>query len=311
MLYMQRTIKAALILLMTTALLPVVTSATDGGSAAPCLACHADTAAAFRATPHALNLPADAANSTTETRCAACHGDGMRHMANPAAPGLIIKFADAEPATVNSRCQTCHADTHSPGPDAHSRAGLACTSCHTVHDKTANDAARHSQNRPGFKTSVMPASLATIDAGSATCFACHQESFTQFQFNERHRLVEGSMTCADCHDPHAPGGDARLGAFRDAACTECHVDAGGPFMFEHAASKTDGCIACHAPHGSPNRHLLTHQQTGELCYSCHVVVPQFHLGFSPVGGPRFDERTQCTNCHVTIHGSNLDRNLLR
>ena len=82
-------------------------------------------------------------------------------------------------------------------------------------------------------------------------------------------------------------------------------------MFEHAASKVDGCTACHTPHGGPNRHMLNHQQVGELCYSCHAAVPQFHLGFSPVGAARFDEKTVCTNCHVTIHGSNLDRLFLR
>ena len=57
--------------------------------------------------------------------------------------------------------------------------------------------------------------------------------------------------------------------------------------------------------------VLTHQDTGALCYTCHASVPQFHLGFAPVGSPRFGQQSVCTNCHVTIHGSNLDRNFLR
>lgn len=49
--------------------------------------------------------------------------------------------------------------------------------------------------------------------------------------------------------------------------------------------------------------MLTFQAVAELCYSCHVAVPGFHS--------RFTLDTQCTNCHSSIHGSNLDPYFLR
>jgi predicted CXXCH cytochrome family protein len=102
-----------------------------------------------------------------------------------------------------------------------------------------------------------------------------------------------------------------LGGFKQSQCADCHPDTEGPFVFEHPVSRVDGCVACHEPHGSPNRHMLKIQDVGALCYTCHAEVPQFHTGFSPVAPPRFNEQTVCTNCHVTIHGSNLDPLFLR
>jgi DmsE family decaheme c-type cytochrome len=140
---------------------------------------------------------------------------------------------------------------------------------------------------------------------------CHAETVSDFAFNERHRLTEGILECTSCHDPHSRENRSLLGGFQHEQCATCHNDKGGPFIFEHAASRVEGCTACHSPHGSPNRHMLTHQSVAELCYTCHAEVPQFHSGFSPVGPPRFDLDTQCVNCHLTIHGSNLDPLFLR
>jgi DmsE family decaheme c-type cytochrome len=271
--------------------------ATNGANAAegtrPCGDCHAETVADTQNTPHALALDGRAAAAG----CADCHGDPTAHVAAPDAPGSMLAFRDEPASTINTACGSCHEDTHAPGSNPHIRAGLACTDCHSVHHESSHI--------------PLPAEFEALDQSSTMCFDCHQETFSQFAFNERHRLAEGSISCSSCHDPHAPRSGARLGGFRQAMCTECHPDTDGPFVFEHTASRVDGCIACHAPHGSPNRHMLTHQQEGELCHTCHAVVPQFHLGFSPVAPARFDESTVCTNCHVTIHGSNLDRLFLR
>ena len=94
-----------------------------------------------------------------------------------------------------------------------------------------------------------------------------------------------------------------LGGFKQQQCTSCHTDKEGPFVFEHGSQRVEGCVACHDPHGSPNRHLLTFQSVADLCYSCHGVVPGFHT--------RFIADSQCTNCHSTIHGSNFDPFLLK
>lgn len=270
----------------TGALFGAVLAAAQAAPAAPvpCTACHAE-------------VRTNAAHHQSSVACTSCHGDGTEHVKAPATPGSIIKFRDEPAATVNKACGNCHQQAHQTEANAHDRGGVSCTSCHSIHGEK--------------KQSPLPAELGAIDRNSALCVECHQETFSQFAFNERHRLAEGALSCTSCHDPHAPRGTLQLGGFKQAMCAECHADADGPFVFEHAASRVDGCTACHDPHGSPNRHMLAHQQVGELCYSCHASVPQFHLGFSPAGPPRFDQRTVCTNCHVTIHGSNLDPLFLR
>lgn len=35
-----------------------------------------------------------------------------------------------------------------------------------------------------------------------TCFNCHLEVHTEFNLPQRHPVIEGKMTCVQCHDPH-------------------------------------------------------------------------------------------------------------
>jgi DmsE family decaheme c-type cytochrome len=146
---------------------------------------------------------------------------------------------------------------------------------------------------------------------SRVCTDCHADVLTEFAFNERHRVGEGALECTSCHDPHAASSRSLLGGFKQQQCLACHTDKGGPFVFEHPASRGEGCTACHSSHGSPNRHMLAHQRVGELCFTCHAATPQFHSGFAPAGPPRFGLDTQCTTCHSTLHGSNFDPFFLR
>jgi predicted CXXCH cytochrome family protein len=86
-------------------------------------------------------------------------------------------------------------------------------------------------------------------------------------------------------------------------CIGCHTEKRGPFVFEHPASKIEGCVACHTPHGSINRMLLVRREERFLCLQCHVNpiannVPHSRMSFQTNG--------TCTRCHATIHGSNFD-----
>ena len=90
-------------------------------------------------------------------------------------------------------------------------------------------------------------------------------------------------------------------------CVQCHVEKRGPFVFEHPASKIEGCVACHTPHGSINRMLLVRREERFMCLQCHVNpiadnVPHSRLGFQTQG--------TCTRCHSSIHGSNFDVDFL-
>jgi DmsE family decaheme c-type cytochrome len=272
---------------------------------AVCRVCHADKYEALQTNPHRVIDTAEWRERTGNAPgCVNCHGDVGMHIAT-GGRGNVFTFRDEPPMAQTEVCQNCHAATH-PEFDmsAHAQAGLSCASCHTQHAATAAAALLRRPAR-------VDARHERLGASTALCTDCHDDILTAFALNERHRLVEGALECTSCHDPHAPVTRSLLGGFRQQQCMECHQDKGGPFVFEHAASRVEGCTACHQPHGSPNRHLLTHQQPAELCIGCHAVLPQFHVGFSPAAPPRFGLETQCTNCHAAIHGSNFDPSFLK
>ncbi len=267
-----------------------------------CGDCHEEYVQAAHLGPHSIfegsKWSLSEAGVEANVGCEACHGDATQHLEDEGGEGTMFTFADALPT--EAACLTCHRGSHprfvgSP----HSQAGMSCTSCHSIH--SANPA-----GPPLLQAVEVAAQLANVGGSSATCYGCHQEAFVEFEFNERHRLHEGTLECTSCHNPHAPAPRAMLTSTAKEPCVSCHADKEGPFIFEHGSVVVEGCTACHSPHGSPNRHMLASQDGGELCFSCHAAVPQFHAGFNPAAPPRFDTTTNCVNCHSAIHGSNFD-----
>jgi DmsE family decaheme c-type cytochrome len=247
-----------------------------------CAACHEDQA----------TLPHHAGGSVN---CGSCHAGATEHAESGGEPELVFGFGDD--GTSQSRaeaCLTCHWTEH-PGffTGPHASSGTDCSTCHSIHQPSPKSRGNLLQTAHGIGRP-----MENLSASSALCQGCHEEVFSQFDLNERHRLREGILDCVSCHDPHDVNPRAQLGGFKQQMCAECHADKAGPFVFEHPVMQADGCTACHDPHGSPNRHMLTFQRTAELCLSCHVSMPGFHS--------RFTLDTQCTNCHASIHGSNLD-----
>lgn len=259
-----------------------------------CADCHESEAKAFSRTPHSqLASPEFSSGGLAAGSCNYCHAGAAEHIDQGGGVGTIFAFASSESFRARvDVCLTCHGDVHPRFMSTpHAAAGIDCTSCHTVHGTSGGTAQLK-------LTDHVNIGMERVDVASASCRQCHEDVFTQFQFNERHRLQEGILSCTSCHNPHEPQARVALGGFKQQACTECHGDKEGPFVFEHGSQKVEGCVACHTPHGSPNRHMLNFQSTAELCYSCHAVVPSFHS--------RFTLDTACTNCHSSIHGSNFD-----
>jgi DmsE family decaheme c-type cytochrome len=100
-------------------------------------------------------------------------------------------------------------------------------------------------------------------------------------------------------------------------CLKCHTDKRGPFVYEHAAVRVDGCEVCHNSHGSTNPRLLKRPVAYTLCLECHTGAGQFgrqadgitvQVSFHNMADPKFQN---CTSCHVRIHGSNADPNFFR
>ena len=87
----------------------------------------------------------------------------------------------------------------------------------------------------------------------------------QFALPTHHRVPEGAMKCSDCHNPHGTSNRAELVRNGSETCIQCHAEKRGPFVFEHPASKIEGCIACHTPHGSINRMLLARREERFRC----------------------------------------------
>jgi DmsE family decaheme c-type cytochrome len=103
------------------------------------------------------------------------------------------------------------------------------------------------------------------------------------------------MSCVDCHDPHggSAGNNLKMSNGNE-LCLTCHAEYQGPFTYQHPPV-SESCLNCHLSHGSPNQNMLTMSQPA-LCLQCHSA---HHNGASL---PLMD---RCTNCHNSIHGSDI------
>jgi DmsE family decaheme c-type cytochrome len=132
----------------------------------------------------------------------------------------------------------------------------------------------------------------------------------EFNLPHHHPVLEGKVSCGDCHNPHhgqavKAGGTSLLS--ENESCAQCHTAQFGPFVFEHEALR-EGCTTCHAVHGSVNqRMLISRNQT--LCLKCHFQQ-QTAPGQLFIGGrdhTPFLSRGTCwsAGCHEAIHGSQI------
>jgi DmsE family decaheme c-type cytochrome len=251
-----------------------------------CAACHEEVSTAFNRTIHGTTAKPKAGEEISG--CETCHGPGGAHVDAQGAKGTIFSFkADIPAAEKSEKCLNCHnqesANFVFKNSD-HMKGSTTCSDCHEVHSAMGNDMLL---SKEGYKL----------------CLRCHREIEPKILLNEHHRISEGIVKCVDCHKNHEPSTRSRLGGFNQETCYRCHTDKQGPFVYEHGAVRVEGCVACHDPHGSVNRHMLSHQNLAELCFSCHEDAPSFHT--------RFTSATNCTNCHSSIHGSQLDHFFLK
>jgi DmsE family decaheme c-type cytochrome len=253
-----------------------------------CATCHEEVTKEFEGNPH-TKLAAQ--HGTAGVNCEGCHGPGGAHVEGGGDITKIFNPAKATAKEVDAKCLSCHAGAH-PNFDRspHAKANVSCLGCHTVHG---------SKEEPLLKA-----------AQPTLCFQCHADVKPAFDMPFHHKVNEGAVKCSDCHDTHGTFGNNNLKSTADqnAICTKCHTETRGPFVYEHAAVKAEGCMGCHTPHGSQNARLLNMPSINGLCNQCHSRVANATVHGMGAGS---DELSPCTSCHTYIHGSNINAAFLR
>ena len=266
-----------------------------------CADCHGDQVKAFASNPHLIaQIKGRSRPLDPEAVCATCHGDGTKHMESGGDASLIHTLKGL---AGSQDCVTCHSGQKNPHDSTamgfHANtAAVNCLSCHSIH-KAVSKSTHLLAQEPG-----------------KLCATCHLPETASFQNKPyAHRLDRGGMTCLDCHDPHARGGQTvKMTVQGELPCLSCHADLRGPFVFQHVVGSGGDCLSCHQPHGSNNPNMLLWARVDQLCLSCHSQTggPKTY-GSQP---PSFHDLTlpryrNCTTCHVAVHGSNLSPQLLK
>ena len=287
-----------------------------------CAACHEAQFKSFDATKHG-ELHNLASWKGKVVGCESCHGPGKAHVEGEGDPTKIISFKKMNAKAVAETCLTCHAgkETHNNfRRGEHWRNNVGCTDCHSPHGADHGDFKAGSQTFVAAATHQNPgrATVAMLKQGEPQlCMSCHNETKSQFSKPFHHKVLEGTMTCSDCHNPH--GGyeqkQARLAVGADAACVKCHANKQGPFVYEHGPLKLEGCSACHTPHGASNSKMLKRPQVRQLCLECHSSITNPSDDLAP-NAPSFHNQAtvrylECTVCHAAIHGSNTNKDFFR
>ena len=261
---------------------------------AVCTRCH-DEAEAYPVLSIGRTKHGTKADLRTPT-CTSCHGESLDHVNNPAktstrpAPDRTFGKTSKTPAEVkNGACLTCHEGTARMfwHESAHAARDVSCTSCHQVH--TGHDKVRAKADQ------------------AQVCFACHKEQRLQISKTSRHPILEGQVSCSDCHNPHGSPGPKMMvrGTIND-TCFQCHAEKRGPFVWNHMPV-TENCAHCHNPHGTSVAAMLKWRPPF-LCQQCHEAtshrgtVPSLVFGTGTTTGVTLGRG--CVNCHTNIHGGN-------
>ncbi len=262
-----------------------------------CAVCHEDLTKAFDKNPHAVLEKSPKFKMSNS--CESCHGPGEDHASNSGDKTKIITFkAGTNKKEYTAKCLACHNKDHELPAftgSTHAKMGLACVDCHKVHNGVQTT--RLLKARP-----------------NDLCFSCHIQTRAQFSKPFHHKVKENAVRCIDCHQPHSGIDRRQLRAqiTGENACTRCHREKEGPFVFEHAVVKIKDCQACHEPHGSNNPKMLIRSTVRSLCLECHSNTPNVLVSQPPAfHNVRLPRYQNCTTCHVMIHGSNSSSIFLR
>ena len=218
--------------------------------------------------------------------CESCHGPGRRHV-ELAESGTIGQSADIGMVSLATL-----SEDESIG---------VCFSCHAVKDRL----------RDGYLSGAPLEryySLGLPLLGDEPLLL--DGRVRTFAYQENHRYADcylnGTLTCASCHDPHSQGyrtvsGEALAGRFADEQCTSCHASKAiepARHTFHSPESAGSRCVSCHMPY-------IQHPELG-------AIVPYARADHSiPVPRPAADaalgETSACSGCHADRSAADLQR----
>lgn len=203
-------------------------------------------------------------------------------------------------------CAACHDKEFKEYKlSTHARIGIgesedAVHGCETCH----GPGSVHAENGGGKDNILNPRRQPEL------CFNCHTDKKAEFRLPYRHPVMEGKMSCSDCHSAH--GTDIRPWTATSLSdvnetCFKCHKEQRGPFVWEHEAVN-EGCTTCHKVHGSIHEKMLI-ARDNNACLRCHAQMDFPVIGKSN-HGTRLSQGTCFSGgCHTAVHGSNFDDHL--
>ncbi len=271
-----------------------------------CKGCHEDHFKNYELSVHGKKVvPGNPAHGEG---CESCHGPGSVHVDNGGGKGGIIAFKRMENSDMREAvCLNCHENSPKLAlwdSGIHKKKDVACNDCHSIHSGPKTPA--------GYGTGKVP--LGYVPGPEyLICGKCHLDVKAAINRRSHHPIVEGRITCSNCHQPHGSLYPAQLlEPSVNQLCFKCHAEKRGPFIWEHQPVE-ENCAACHTPHGAVHQSMLI-EKVPNLCQGCHESTRHPATRYSRetmFNGAQPNVRgagRACLNCHINIHGSNAPAN---
>ena len=264
-----------------------------------CAGCHESQVKTFLGTKHGNKV--DARTPLNNGGCSVCHtGDTAAHVKAGGGKGVggMVSLSSKTIAQEdkNKLCLGCHQkDPRRMNwlSSTHANRDTGCTSCHQIH--TSHDNVRDKLTQP------------------QVCFACHKEQRVQINKPSRHPILEGKVSCADCHNVHGEQSQADGQEQRQR----------GLLPVPHGKARA---LRAQPPAGDRRLHHLPpaarhdHRQPAQVAPAVPVPglprpraatrrrTPAFRRPGRQHTAQLGTVARGCLNCHTNIHGSNSTQN---
>ncbi|MHB1126315.1 MAG: hypothetical protein ACYC2T_05065 [Bacillota bacterium] len=174
--------------------------------------------------------------------CETCHGPGSEHVAAGGKGKSIVSLQNLTPEREVALCAQCHSR-----PQGNDSLGIKKDSPLNSENKMMVAGTSRAEFLANF-TSRHDADSGDMQADGLFSKSHHQQ-YTDFIQSSKYRNGSQLLTCASCHDLHAPGTDRHQlsGVSDNSLCLSCHTSVK---INEHQIAKTGfnmgaKCIDCH------------------------------------------------------------------